>query len=881
MRSLDTFPNNLPVQLTSFVGRRRELAHVQALLAAGRLVTITGAGGCGKTRLAAHVAASRTGQWRDGIWWVELATVDDEDAVHKLVAEATGTLVDPVRGALDSLTLQLRDRNVLLCLDNCEHVLDAAAALVEHLLRTCAEVTVLATSREPLGVPGEVTWRAPTLDGDESMELFLERASLVRPWFTLDAASESAVRSMCARLDGIPLAIELAAGWLRTLTPQQIAAGLEDRLSLLVGGPRGAPPRQQTLEASIDWSHDLLDASDRAVFRRLGVFAGGFTVDAARAVCGFVDVDPDDVLDTLRRLVDKSFVVATTAPEKDAGRDAPSEGRFRLLEPIRRYALDRLDDADEDTTVRDRHLDYFVAFVEAAEPELDRNKDAWRAQVEVEYENVRVALDRGLAAADPDRGRRLAAALPWLWNLQRRGAEGLAYMRRAVERAPDDRSVLQAKLLTSLGLVADTTSPFDLGAVEQGLAIAAENGDSRLQARCQLLFAVGQLYVDFDESWCLGELAMRLAAGADEFVVDGALALHGIILKLRDRHDEAVPTLERAVEGLIRHADRGIASTALARLSDSALCTGNVDAAIAHAERAVEIAEPLRDYHRVGTSRSQLAYAHGVAGDIERAFRLLEPVVRLVDGDSEAAFVPGLARVLGTLQLWNGEIDDAIRWLEAEVGRPEPGDETYVGVLSTPTLGAALLAAARHEEAGELLERILAVARQRDMPSVVADALHTQGRLLVADRVDEAADLFHSALGIRIEHGLRLRSVDSLDALAEVAALCDDHADAVRLFAASDRAEHPCATRGRPSPFRPTPLACLPSSARSVRSGSPTPRAKEGVCLSTRRSPTCVALVARVGGRRRVGRASRRRSSRLSNSSWKGSTIQTSAPDCS
>ena len=233
-------------------------------------------------------------------------------------------------------------------------------------------------------------WRAPTLDGDESMALFLERASLVRPWFTLDTASESAVRSMCARLDGIPLGIELAAGWLRTLTPQQIAGGLEDRLSLLAGGPRGAPPRQQTLEASIDWSHDLLDASDQAVFRRLGVFAGGFTVDTARAVCGFVDVDPDDVLDILRRLVDKSFVVATIAPEKDAGRDAPSEGRFRLLEPIRRYALDRLDDADEVATVRDRHLDYFVAFVEAAEPELDRNKDAWRAQVEVEYENLRV-----------------------------------------------------------------------------------------------------------------------------------------------------------------------------------------------------------------------------------------------------------------------------------------------------------------------------------------------------------------------------------------------------------------------------------------------------------------------------------------------------------
>ncbi|HYY88810.1 MAG TPA: NB-ARC domain-containing protein, partial [Chloroflexota bacterium] len=515
-------PSNLPFHLTSFVGRQAELAAVSALLGGQRLVTLTGVGGSGKTRLAAQLAADQVGRWPDGVWWVELETIADPTKVAEVVAATVRVLVEPVQGPLRSLTAQLRNRRMLVCLDNCEQVLVGAAQVAEALLRSSAEVTVLTTSREPLGLAGEAVWRVPPLSEDDAFALFLERASLVRPHFTLDASSEAAVRTMCARLDGIPLALELAAAWLRTLTPQQIEAGLDDRFALLVRSPRGAVPRQQTLAASIEWSHALLDESDRIVLRRLAVFAGGFGVEAACAVAAAGAVARDDVIHVLGRLVDKSLVVAE---ERDG------ESRYRLLETIRQYAADRLAEAGEVQATRDRHLGHFLALAEAIEPELQRDMDAWRTQLEREHDNLRAALDWGLAAPDPAPGRRLAAKLPWLWHLHRHGHEGIEFLRRAVERAPDDRSTLQARLLTGIALVADTASPLGLeyDAAQRALAIATEQGDEQLRALCLTLSAVGRFYTDFGAAWRLSVDALRAAeVTGDALLTDATRALQGI-----------------------------------------------------------------------------------------------------------------------------------------------------------------------------------------------------------------------------------------------------------------------------------------------------------------------------------------------------------------
>ena len=379
--------------------------------------------------------------------------------------------------------------------------------------------------------------------------------------------TRKAVERLCLGLDGIPLGIELAAAWVRTLTPHQIEAGLDDRFALLVRNSRGAAARHQTLAASIDWSHDLLDERDRAVFRRLGVFVGGFTLDAARAVCARETVTSADVLSSLTRLVDKSLVIA------DQRDDAT---RFRLLETIRQYALERLAQTGE--MARRGTVTSITSSPSPKPPNRSstRDKDAWCAAIEPERDNLRAALDWGLAADDPDRGRRLAAATAWLWNLHGRAREGVEILRRAIDRAPDQRTMLQARLLTGFGMLGDTVAPDDIGPVRLGHEIAAELGDDRLRGRCLTLIAVGPFYNDFDAGWQLVEEAGRAAERTgDQFGVDSARALQGIIVHLRDRHDEAQELLGAAARGLVRRGDRGIAATVLTFQSNSALYTGD------------------------------------------------------------------------------------------------------------------------------------------------------------------------------------------------------------------------------------------------------------------------------------------------------------------
>jgi predicted ATPase/ATP/maltotriose-dependent transcriptional regulator MalT len=775
-------PGNLPVQLTGFVGRRAEREGVGDLVADRRLVTLIGVGGAGKTRLAAQVAADQAERWPDGVWWVELGSVGDAAEVAEAVASAVGVLVEPVRGPLGSVTVALADRRALVCLDNCEHVLEGAAEVAAALLGFCPEATVLATSREPLGVPGEVVWQVPPLAEADALALFMERAAAVRPGFTLDASSEAAVRAMCARLDGIPLALELAAAWLRALTPQQIEAGLDDRFALLVRGPRGAAPRQQTLAASIDWSHALLEETDRVVFRRLAVFPGGFGLEAARAVAAAGPVGRDAVLEPLGRLVDKSLVVA-----EQRGHEA----RYRLLETIREFAAGRLEEAGEVAATRDRHLAHMLAFAEGIEPELGRDLDAWRARLELEHANLRAALDWALAAPDPEPGRRLAAALPWLWHLHGQGPEGLEFLRRAVRRAPEDRSRLQARLLTGIALVADTASPFGLefDAAQRALEIATERGDQPLRALSLTLSAVGRFFTDFGAAWALTVEALEVAeATRDAFVVDAARALQGIILHLQDRHEAAEPLLSSAVEGLLRR-HRGIAATTLGFQASGAAYTGDLGRARRLASQAVEVAEPLGDYHRVGSTRGVLALVSGLGGDLHGGLACMRPVLRLVEGAENEVFVPGMARTMGALELWRGHPEAAARWFEREARSTDRGAETWLAAQAMPGLGAALAGTGDLDRAREVLERAVAVARRLGMPRVVAEALERQADLAEGDGdPDRAVDLHHEALAERAAHGLRTFYVDSLDALAILAGRAEPAAEPVRVLAASDRA---------------------------------------------------------------------------------------------
>jgi predicted ATPase/DNA-binding CsgD family transcriptional regulator len=793
LRSLDALAHNLPIQLTSFVGRAGELAAVERLLRGERLVTLTGMGGAGKTRLAAQAAADLADHWPDGVWWVDLGPVTDPALVAELTASTIGVMVEPVGGPRRALSLQLRDRRVLVCLDNCEHLLEASAHLAETMLRTCSEVSVLATSREPLGVPGEMVWRVPSLQEDEAVALFVDRASRVRPWFTLDATNEAAVRTLCRRLDGIPLAVELAAAWLRTLTPAQIAAGLDDRFALLVRGVRGAARRQQTLAASMDWSHDLLGETDRVVFRRLGAFAGGFTLSAARAVCADGDGRPvaeSDVLPALGRLVDKSLVAVD---------EREGEARYRLLETIRQYALDRLDAAGERDTARERHLDHFLALAEAIAPELEGpDQDACLDRVEAEHDNFRAALNWGLTPPASERGRRLAAALVWLWYKHGHGDEGLEFLQRAIELAPDDRSPVQARLLVAAAAIAQVCGQFRriVGYAQRGMEVATLNHDERTRGRCLFLLAVVQFYVDLDAAWELCVQARACAdAAADAFTADSVLVVQGSVPCVRDRYQTALPLLLEGGERCLRRGDRTFAALALNYQDEIALFTGDIRLADRLATQALEVARPLGDYYAVGLATCHLALVKGFAGDIDGGLSLMEPVVRSVEGADHTVFIPRMGSVLGILHLWAGDPDAALEWFDRDVRTMDPvSPDNLVVARSLPGLVAALRHLGRRDEARGLVDRAIALARKLDVPHLVADALAQSGRLTAPDDPDTAEDLHHQALALRVDHGMRTFMVDDIDALARLACRAESHAEAARLIAAAEvaRAEMGC-----------------------------------------------------------------------------------------
>jgi predicted ATPase/class 3 adenylate cyclase len=446
LRSLSPLRHNLPAQLTSFIGRETELAEVHRLLAANRLLTLTGPGGTGKTRLALQAAADCVEAFPHGAWLVELAPLADPALLPQAVAGVLNVQEQRGRSVRDGLLDYLRPKSLLLLLDNCEHLIAACAQLAGQLLQACPQLTILATSREALSLAGEAAYRVPSLSleapgglaGSEAVRLFADRAQAVQPRFRLGDHNLRAVAHICQRLDGIPLAIELAAARVRLLSIDQIAERLDDRFRLLTGGSRAALERHQTLRALIDWSYDLLAEPERAAWRQLSVFAGGFTVEAAEAVIGA------EALDWLSHLVDKSLLIA----EEDPG----GQTRFRMLETMRQYGGDKLLEAGETQAARDRHLACYARMVREAEPRL-RGPAMLAAlnQLEQEHDNVRAGLEWGLSR-DPPAALQMATDLNYFWRRRGYGAEGLQWLAEALARVPATTPAATAQ--RAAGLVA-------------------------------------------------------------------------------------------------------------------------------------------------------------------------------------------------------------------------------------------------------------------------------------------------------------------------------------------------------------------------------------------------------------------------------------------
>ncbi len=385
LRSIENFASNLPLQTTSFVGREGDMAEVMRELSDTRLVTLTGVGGVGKTRLAIQVAAEVLPRFRDGAWLCELGPLSDEERLADVLAGALGVRPRPGMSTTDGLLEWLRAKQLLMVLDNCEHVISAASTMVERLMLACGDLHVLATSREGLGVRGEHQITVRSLDLTvASPQLFLDRAHHAGGAVGRDEHTAEVVGQICRRLDGIPLALELAAARTRMMTPAEISARLDERFRLLTGGSRTAVERHQTLRQAVDWSYDLLARGEQEMLNRLGVFAGGFTLDAAEAVISGDGINALDVFESVASLVDKSLVVAD---------QSPGDTRYRLLETIRQYALERLDvDGTADAT-RHRHAQWFVSFLEGARDLLvGPHELEWHGRVDCETDNIRAAV---------------------------------------------------------------------------------------------------------------------------------------------------------------------------------------------------------------------------------------------------------------------------------------------------------------------------------------------------------------------------------------------------------------------------------------------------------------------------------------------------------
>jgi predicted ATPase/DNA-binding SARP family transcriptional activator len=476
--------HNLPAQTTAFVGREKELVQIKQCLAKHRLVTLTGSGGIGKTRMAIEAAREVVADYPQGVWLAELAPVADPHLVPQAVAAVWDVREEQGRPLQVTLADYLREKTLLLVPDNCEHVIDASSQLVGYLLQRCPGLGILATSREALGVEGEFVVRVPslslpptgpasraTLQGSEAVRLFVSRAATALPGFELTDANAAAVVQVCRRLDGLALALELAAARVRALRVEQIAARLDDAFHLLTGGSRTALPRQQTLRATMDWSHALLSGAERACFRRLAVFAGGWTLEAAEGVCAGDGVEPSDVLDLLAQLGNKSLVVIDREPGQDA--------RYRLLETIRQYAWEKLQEAGEEEASRTQHLATHCRLAQEVEPKLYGARQLeGLAQLDAEQSNIRTALEWGLENR-LEAGAQLAGAMFWYWHVRGLWADGYAWLQRALAVASGGSKALRALLLSRAAYLAQELRDTDRGVryCEESIALYRELGD--------------------------------------------------------------------------------------------------------------------------------------------------------------------------------------------------------------------------------------------------------------------------------------------------------------------------------------------------------------------------------------------------------------------
>ena len=633
LRSLDNpkLRNNLPVQASSFIGRDAELSEVSRLIAASRLLTLTGSGGAGKTRLALQLAAGLLDGSGDGVWFVDLAPLQDPELVAVTVANVLGIPVDEGRPAADTLVNAVGRQSLLVLLDNCEHVIDACAKLADALLRSCPNIVLLATSREPLGIAGEYVHRVPSLDtpaeddtaqaigNSEAVRLFTDRAARQGVALAWDERTTWVAGRICRRLDGIPLAIELAAARLRVMPVTELDARLDQRFSLLTGGSRAALPRQQTLLAMVDWSWELLNTAERQVLARLSVFAGGFDLAAAEAVTTGGPILADEAVAHLGTLVNKNLVQFN-----DSG---TGPARYRLLETVRQYTARQLERQGPAAAhdARTAHRNHYLALAQSAAPQLIAHDQAdWLDLLDLELDNLRVAIAFSLAQPDPAPGLQLVTALRVFWKARGHATEGVDAVRALLAPpAAPGATLLRARALAAAAYLLDQTGGYALAEeyCEEALAIAGSAHDRFLTAdllyvRAYVLLRRGRK----DTALPLIEEGLGLARRLGEpHLTASLLAVRAFAVDVEGDHAGAARDCAESLLLYRQVGDRLQVGTMVGNLGYAELSLGDLDSARRHLLESLDIARALNDHYGVVYMTFNLGLAEYLSGSLRAA----------------------------------------------------------------------------------------------------------------------------------------------------------------------------------------------------------------------------------------------------------------------
>jgi predicted ATPase/class 3 adenylate cyclase len=735
LNTLNSPRHNLPLQLTSFVGREREIAEVKYLLSATRLLTLIGPGGTGKTRLSIQVAGELLDQYPDGAWFVEFAPISDPLLIPRTTAIAIGLRDEPRRPVIDMLCDYLRGKQLLLILDNCEHLVEACAQLADRLLHACPQIRIVASSREVLGIAGEMSYLVPSLklpdmqnlpsveilSQGEAVRLFIERASAATQNFRMTNDNASSVAQICHRLDGMPLAIELAAGKIRALSAGQIAQRLDDRFHLLTGGSRTAMPRHQTLQAAIEWSYDLLSPAEQTLFRRLSVFVNGWTLEAAESVCSDQDttakgtLKAEDVLGLLTQLVNKSLVMAE---------ERNSEVRYHMLETIRQFGSNELEEANEGEALHDRHMEFFTQFAETADLFLRRTElFEWLQRLDDEHDNLRLALQWALGKRSAESALRLTGALAVYWTMRCFWLEGAKWLESALKKPSVEFQELSKaeKAARAKALYGDAVLIFNLdnldrmqASAEASLNLYEELGNQRRSAMARIWLGYALARRGDNRS------ARLLEKSLAEFreLKDPAGQYFSLYVQLRDYYQ---------TEGAKKAKEVALEVLRLARLSEHPLN-------IAYALKA------LAEFYFLCGELDQAVTTKNEANEIFKSL-----------GFRGNFILPGLVAYL------RHDYDQAKECFTQTVNICEPLGEKFTRSIALFWLGVTYQDEGNLEQAREFLEKALAIQEEvggKDFYGVPANSLPILGQVFA-----QQGDFEKAALMVK-ESLLRLKEFD-------------------------------------------------------------------------------------------------------------------------